>query len=56
VASEALGTALHVNWLVTVGHDGTRVAFAAWAALFAAMLASLARFPRSHLAPGQRSA
>ena len=55
VASEALGKALHVNWLVTVGHDGTWVAFAAWAALFAAMLAFLAGFPRSHLAPGQRS-
>lgn len=54
VASEALGTALHVNWLVTVGHDGTWVAFAVWAAVFAAMLAFLAGFPRSHLAPGQR--
>jgi len=33
VASEALGTALGVRWLVTVGHAGTWVAFAAWAAL-----------------------
>jgi tellurite resistance protein TehA-like permease len=49
VASEALGKALHVNWLVTVGHDGT------WAALFAAMLAFLAGFPRSHPAPGNRA-
>jgi hypothetical protein len=56
VASEALGTALHVNWLVTVGHDGTWVALAAWAVLFAAMMASLTGFPRSRLAPGQRSA
>jgi len=56
VASEALGNALHVNWLVTVGHDGTWVAFAVWAALFAAMLAFLAGFPRSNLAPAQRSA
>jgi tellurite resistance protein TehA-like permease len=56
VASETLGTALHVKWLITVGHDGTWVAFAVWAVLFAAMLASLAGFPRSHLAPGQRSA
>ena len=40
----------------SAGHDGTWVAFAAWAALFAAMLASLTGFPRSHHAPGQRSA
>jgi tellurite resistance protein TehA-like permease len=45
VASGALGTALRVNWLVTVGRDGTWVAFAAWAALFAAMLASFAGVP-----------
>ena len=56
VASEALGTALHVNWLVTVGHDGTWVAFAVWAAVFAAMLASFAGLPRGHLVPGRRSA
>lgn len=56
VASEALGTALHVKWLVTAGHDGAWVAFAAWAALFAAMLSLLAASPRSRLAPGQRSA
>ena len=55
VASEALGTALHVKWLVTVGHDGAWVAFAVWAALFAAMLAFLAGFPRNHVAPGRRS-
>src|SRR5690242_5657864 len=36
VASRALGTALHVRWLATVGRDGTWVAFAVWAALFAA--------------------
>jgi hypothetical protein len=47
VASAALGTALHVSWLVTAGHAGTWVAFAAWAALFAAMLAALVRLPRS---------
>jgi tellurite resistance protein TehA-like permease len=45
VASEALGTALHVPWLVAVGHDGTWVAFAAWAVLFAAMLGALACLP-----------
>ena len=55
VASEALGKALHVNWLGTVGHDGTWVAFAVWAALFAAMLASFAGPPRRHPAPGQRA-
>jgi tellurite resistance protein TehA-like permease len=54
VASEALGAALHVNWLVTVGHDGTWVAFAVWAALFAAMLAALAGLPRDPPASGQR--
>lgn len=45
VASEALGTALHVHWLVAVGRDGTWVAFAVWAVLFAAMLAALAGLP-----------
>jgi tellurite resistance protein TehA-like permease len=45
VASEALGKALHVHWLVSVGHDGTWVAFAVWAALFAAMLAAFADRP-----------
>ncbi len=39
-ASESLGAALHVPWLVTVGHDGTWLAFAVWAAVFAAMLVS----------------
>jgi tellurite resistance protein TehA-like permease len=47
VASETLGQAVHVPWLVSVGHDGTWVAFAVWAALFAAMLASSANLPRS---------
>jgi tellurite resistance protein TehA-like permease len=56
VASEALGAALHVNWLVTVGHDGTWVAFAVWAAVFAAMLAAFADLTRRHLGPGRRSA
>lgn len=42
VASEALGRALHVPWLVSVGHAGTWAAFAVWAVLFAAMLGSLA--------------
>ena len=42
VASETLGQAVHVPWLVTVGHDGTWVAFAVWAVLFVAMLAALA--------------
>jgi tellurite resistance protein TehA-like permease len=55
VASEALGTALHVNWLITVGHHGTWVAFAVWAAVFAAMLASFAGLPRRHPALGRRS-
>jgi len=41
---------------VHAGRDGAWVAFASWAALFAAMLALLAGFPRSHVAPGQRSA
>jgi len=54
VASEALGAALHVNWLVTVGHDGTWVAFAVWAVVFAAMLAALAGLPRDAPAPDQR--
>jgi hypothetical protein len=44
VASEALGTALHVNWLVATGHGGTWVAVAVWAAVFAAMLASFAGY------------
>jgi len=47
VASEALGTALHVSWLVSAGRAGTWVAFAAWAVVFAAMLASLARLGRA---------
>jgi len=42
VASEALGHALRVRWLVPVGRAGTWAALAVWAVLFAAMLASLA--------------
>ena len=45
VASRALGSALHVSWLVTAGRDGTWIAFGAWALVFAAMIASLARRP-----------
>jgi tellurite resistance protein TehA-like permease len=47
VGSETLGAALHVPWLVSVGHDGTWVAFAVWAALFAAMLGSFVSLPRT---------
>ncbi|HEY7011958.1 MAG TPA: tellurite resistance/C4-dicarboxylate transporter family protein [Streptosporangiaceae bacterium] len=46
VASETLGAALHVPWLVSAGHDGTWIAFAVWAVLFAAMLASFVNLPR----------
>jgi tellurite resistance protein TehA-like permease len=42
VASEALGHALRVRWLVSVGHAGTWPALAVWMVLFAAMLGSLA--------------
>jgi tellurite resistance protein TehA-like permease len=42
VASEALGHALRVRWLVSVGHAGTWAALAVWVVLFAAMLVSLA--------------
>jgi tellurite resistance protein TehA-like permease len=42
VASEALGRALRVRWLVSVGHAGTWAALAVWVVLFAAMLVSLA--------------
>ncbi|HCU93869.1 MAG TPA: tellurite resistance protein permease [Actinobacteria bacterium] len=41
-ASHALGAALGVPWLVTVGRDGAWVAFAVWAVVFAAMLAFFA--------------
>jgi tellurite resistance protein TehA-like permease len=41
VASETLGSALHIGWQVTLGHDGTWVAFSVWAVVFAAMLAFL---------------
>lgn len=42
-ASHALGGALNVRWLVTLGRDGTWVAFAVWLAVFAAMVTSLLR-------------
>jgi tellurite resistance protein TehA-like permease len=54
VASGALGTALHVHWLDTVGRDGAWAAFAVWAALFAAMLASLAGRPAGEQRHGRR--
>jgi tellurite resistance protein TehA-like permease len=38
VASEELGSTLNVRWQATLGHDGTWVAFAVWAAVFAAMV------------------
>ncbi|MGN6795425.1 MAG: tellurite resistance/C4-dicarboxylate transporter family protein [Streptosporangiaceae bacterium] len=41
VASETLGAAQHVHWQVTLGHDGSWVAFAVWAAVFAAMIGFL---------------
>lgn len=44
-ASGALGAVLRVPWLVAVGRDGTWLAFTAWAAVFAAMLAFLAGYP-----------
>jgi tellurite resistance protein TehA-like permease len=47
VASEALGKAVHVSWLVSTGHVGTWVAFAVWVVVFAAMLASLAGLGRA---------
>jgi tellurite resistance protein TehA-like permease len=50
-ASESLGAALRVRWLVTVGHDGTWLALAVWAAVFAAMLASFRR-PAPERRPG----
>jgi tellurite resistance protein TehA-like permease len=46
VASRALGAAVHVRWLAEVGRGWAWVAFAVWAAVFAAMLASLAGLPR----------
>lgn len=42
VASQALGHALRVRWLVSVGHAGTWAVLAVWVVLFAAMLVSLA--------------
>jgi tellurite resistance protein TehA-like permease len=46
VASHALGTALHVPWLTALGTEGAWVAFAVWAAVFTAMIASFAGLPR----------
>lgn len=42
VASEALGHALRVPWLASLGHTGTWAALAVWVVLFTAMLVSLA--------------
>ena len=41
VASEALGRAIHVPWLVSAGHGATWLAFAVWAVVFLAMLRSV---------------
>jgi tellurite resistance protein TehA-like permease len=46
-ASHALGLAVGVPWLVTVGSDGAWLAFAVWAGVFVAMLASLTGLPRA---------
>ena len=46
VASHALGGALHVPWLTALGREGAWVAFAVWAAVFTAMIASFAGLPR----------
>jgi tellurite resistance protein TehA-like permease len=46
VASGALGAALRVPWLMAVAGAGTWVAFAVWAVVSAAMLASFAGLPR----------
>lgn len=43
VASHALGGALGVPWLATLGRYGTWVAFAVWLVVFAAMAVSLLR-------------
>ena len=45
VASEALGHAVRVPWLVSVGHLGSYLAFTAWVVVFAAMLAALVSRP-----------
>jgi hypothetical protein len=37
------GVTLGVPWLVTLGRDGTWLAFAAWVVVFVAMLASFTR-------------
>ena len=50
VASHALGIALHVPWLSTLGTEGAWVAFAVWAAVFTAMIASFAGLPRQPVA------
>ncbi|MGE5134615.1 MAG: tellurite resistance/C4-dicarboxylate transporter family protein [Gemmatimonadota bacterium] len=47
VASWELGRALHVPWLTAAGSAGAWVAFAVWAAVSAAMLASLVSPARS---------
>jgi tellurite resistance protein TehA-like permease len=47
VADRALGMALNVPWLVTIGRAGTWIAFAVWTLVFLAMLAGLAGPPRS---------
>ncbi len=56
VASRALGSALHVSWLVTTGRDGTWIAFGVWALVFVMMIFSLAGLPRGRPReePGQR--
>jgi tellurite resistance protein TehA-like permease len=47
VGSRALGSALHVSWLVTTGRDGTWIAFAVWVLVFVMMIFSLAGVARS---------
>jgi hypothetical protein len=47
VASRALALALNVSWLVTTGRYGTWIAFAVWALVLLAMLASRAGLTRS---------
>jgi tellurite resistance protein TehA-like permease len=45
VASHELGTALRIPWLVTLGRDEAWPALAVWAAVTAAMIATLLRRP-----------
>jgi tellurite resistance protein TehA-like permease len=56
VGSRALGSALHVSWLVTTGRAGTWIAFGVWALVFVMMIFSLAGVPlgRPRERPGQR--